>query len=172
MVAAPEIDTPSLRVVIAVAVLAPLLTQIPIGLRTPTVVLEIVLGNCVGPHGLNRVEPSRLVASLAEPGLTLLFIMAGRELKLEAILGPPIRLAVSGAVATRVLVALAVSVPEAMGMVRAPLRVGVALTTAAIGTLLPTLCDSAELETPFGRYVLAAGPLCEFGPIPVVWSGS
>ena len=163
-----DIHTASLLVVIAVAVLAPLLAEVPIGLRVPTVVLEIVLGCAVGPHGLNLVEPSGLVGSLAELGLTMLFFMAGLELDLKAIRGRPTRLAVAGWVATLALAALAVAMLVSLHMVRAPLLVGVALTTTAIGTLLPILRDSGELETPFGSYVLAAGAIGEFGPILVV----
>jgi Kef-type K+ transport system membrane component KefB len=37
------------------------------------------------------------------------------------------------------------------------LYIGVALTTTAVGTLLPILRDAGELTTPFGRHVLAAG---------------
>jgi Kef-type K+ transport system membrane component KefB len=145
-----------------------LLAEVPIGLRVPTVVLEIALGYAVGPHGLNLVQPGGLVASLAELGLTMLFFMAGLELDLKAIRGRPTRLAVGGWVATLALAALAVAVLASLHMVRAPLLVGVALTTTAIGTLLPILRDSGELETPFGTYVLAAGAIGEFGPILVV----
>ena len=43
--------------------------------------------------------------------------------------------------------------------------VGSALATTAIGTLIPILRDSGELGTDFGRYLLAAGAVGEFGPI-------
>lgn len=158
----------SLLIVIAVAVAAPLLAEIPDRLRVPTVVLEILLGIGVGPHVLNLVQPGGLVGALSELGLTMLFFMAGLELNLKAIQGPPVRLAVAGWVATLALAAAAVAVLEMLGIVRAPLLVGVALTTTAIGTLLPILRDNDELETPFGRYVLAAGAIGEFGPILVV----
>ena len=78
------------------------------------------------------------------------------------------RLAIAGWVGTLLLATLIVATMEAAGMVRAPLLVGVALTTTAIGTLLPILRDCGELGTSFGRYVLAAGAIGEFGPILVV----
>jgi Kef-type K+ transport system membrane component KefB len=43
--------------------------------------------------------------------------------------------------------------------------VGSALATTAIGTLIPVLSDTGELKTEFGRYLLAAGAVGEFGPI-------
>jgi len=44
-------------------------------------------------------------------------------------------------------------------------HVGSALATTAIGTLIPVLSDTGELRTDFGRYLLAAGAVGEFGPI-------
>jgi Kef-type K+ transport system membrane component KefB len=43
--------------------------------------------------------------------------------------------------------------------------VGSALSTTAIGTLLPVLSDTGELRSTFGTYLLAAGAVGEFGPI-------
>ena len=43
--------------------------------------------------------------------------------------------------------------------------VGSALATTAIGTLLPVLSDTGELDTEFGTYLLAAGAVGEFGPV-------
>ena len=43
--------------------------------------------------------------------------------------------------------------------------VAVALSTTAIGTLLPILREAGELETRFGRFVLGAGAIGEFAPI-------
>jgi Kef-type K+ transport system membrane component KefB len=43
--------------------------------------------------------------------------------------------------------------------------VGSALATTAIGTLLPILSDTGELNTSFGTYLLAAGAVGEFGPV-------
>ena len=53
----------------------------------------------------------------------------------------------------------------AFGVVVSLVYVGSALATTAIGTLIPVLSDTGELETDFGRYLLAAGAVGEFGPI-------
>jgi Kef-type K+ transport system membrane component KefB len=45
------------------------------------------------------------------------------------------------------------------------LYVGLALTTTALGTLLPIVRDAGLLPTRFGTHVLAIGSLGEFGPI-------
>jgi Kef-type K+ transport system membrane component KefB len=43
-----------------------------------------------------------------------------------------------------------------------------ALTTTALGTLLPVLRDAGVLRTPLGRYAMALGSIGEFGPIVLV----
>ena len=43
--------------------------------------------------------------------------------------------------------------------------IGLLFTTTALGTILPILRDSGDLETSFGRFILSAGALGEFGPI-------
>ena len=163
-----ELHSVTLLVIVAIGVLAPLLSEIPIGLRLPVVVLEILLGIVIGPEVLGWVKPEGTVAALGELGLTMLFFMAGMELDLQAIRGRPATLAAAGWAITIVIAALAVLLLYSLDLVRAPLLVGVALTTTAIGTLLPVLRDSGELETEFGRYIMAAGAVGEFGPILVV----
>ena len=56
---------------------------------------------------------------------------------------------------------------QAVGFVLSAVLVGVALSTTAIGTLMPILRDAGELETPLGPFVLAAGVAGEFCPLIV-----
>jgi Kef-type K+ transport system membrane component KefB len=56
----------------------------------------------------------------------------------------------------------------ALGVVLSLLFVGSALSTTAIGTLLPILSDTGQLRTRFGTYLLAAGAAGEFGPILLI----
>ena len=46
--------------------------------------------------------------------------------------------------------------------------IGLALTTTALGTLLPILHDNDMLSGQFGRYVLAAGAVGELFPIVAI----
>ena len=46
--------------------------------------------------------------------------------------------------------------------------VGLALTTTALGTLVPMLRDAQVLDTRFGAYIAAIGTVGEFGPIVAV----
>ena len=54
------------------------------------------------------------------------------------------------------------------GLVASPLFVGVALSTSALGVLLPALRDAEELDTPFGILTVAAAAMGEIGPIVII----
>ena len=160
-----EFDGGALLVTAVIAVLAPLISEIPIGLRLPMVVVEVGLGILVGPHVLGWAAPTGMLALLGYLGLIFLFFLAGMELDFDAVRGRPLTLAIEGWLLS---VAVAVSLAGLlywMGLVRAPLLIAVALTTTGMGTLMPILRDSGELGTRFGTYVVAAGAMGEFGPI-------
>ncbi len=158
-------DGAALFITAVIAVLAPLISEIPVGLRLPMVVVEVGLGIIVGPHVLGWAEPVGMLALLGYLGLIFLFFLAGMEIDFESVRGRPLKLAVEGWLLS-VIIALALSgLLYWIGLVKATLLVAVALTTTGIGTLMPILRDSGELGTRFGTYVVAAGAMGEFGPI-------
>ena len=53
----------------------------------------------------------------------------------------------------------------AAGLVHAFVPVALALTTTALGTLLPILRDNDMLDGPLGRFIMPAGAVGEFFPI-------
>jgi Kef-type K+ transport system membrane component KefB len=72
-----EFDGGALLVTAVIAVLAPLISEIPIGLRLPMVVVEVGLGILVGPHVLGWAAPTGMLALLGYLGLIFLFFLAG-----------------------------------------------------------------------------------------------
>ncbi len=62
----------------------------------------------------------------------------------------------------------AVALLASFGFVRDFVPIGLALTTTALGTLLPILQDNNMLDGKFGRYVLAAGAVGELFPIVAI----
>jgi len=160
-----EFNGAALFVTAFIAVLAPLISEIPIGLRLPMVVVEVGLGIVVGPHVLGWASPTGMLGMLGYLGLIFLFFLCGMELDFEAIRGKPLKLAVTGW-GLSVVVAFAMSAfLDWTHLIQAPLLIAVALTTTGMGTLMPILRDSGELGTRFGTYVVAAGAIGEFGPI-------
>ena len=163
-----EAAVPSLVLIALAAVLAPILADQTRGLRVPSVVVEIVLGILIGPYVLNLIHPNQVVSALSDMGLTFLIFMAGFELDLKRVKGPPLTLAVLGW-----LLSLGMALAFAFALVVThialdTLIVGLALTTTTLGTLLPILGDARVLATQFGTYTIGVGTAGEFGPIVAV----
>lgn len=157
--------THPLLVVLFVAAIAPLFNELPIRLRLPLVVLELLFGMLVGPHVLDLVSGEGSLKTLSSLGLSFLFFLAGMDLEFAKLRGRPLQLGFQGWLVSVAIAFAFTFALEAAGMVEGPVLVGVALATTAIGTLLPILREAGELDTDFGRYVLGAGAIGEFGPI-------
>lgn len=158
----------SLTLIIVAAVLAPLGAEALRRFRLPGVVLEIVLGILIGPQVLGLAEVTPVVAGFGNLGLSFLMFLAGFEIELDRIAGAPLRRATTGWFLS-LAVALAVAgVLVLDGFAHSDLLVGLALTTTALGTLLPMLADGGVLESRFGGFVLAAGTVGEFLPIVAI----
>jgi len=84
--------------VMAIAVLASLLSEVRIGVfAVPVVVWEMVFGMCLGPNGLNVVHENEIMQWFGHrAGLAALFFMAGLDLDLEKVKGRPFALALRG----------------------------------------------------------------------------
>jgi Kef-type K+ transport system membrane component KefB len=100
------------------------------------------------------------------PGFSL--FLAGSEIDFPAIRGRPFTSAALGWVMSLV-VCLGVGFGlQGCGIVDSGLIVGAALSTTALGTLMPILRDAKELSTRFGAYAVASGAVGEFAPIVLV----
>jgi Kef-type K+ transport system membrane component KefB len=165
----------TLLVILAIAFTAPLLTSLAPWLRLPALVLEIVFGILVGPDVLDLVEVTEPVSLLAEIGLATLIFLAGFEIDPQRVRGRPLKLSVTGWVMSVALGLACGALLQATGIVKNEVYVGLALTTTALGALLPILRDAGILPTTFGTHMLAVGSIGEFGPIiavAVVLSGT
>jgi Kef-type K+ transport system membrane component KefB len=163
-----ETAIPTLVLIAAIAVICPLLADRLARFNVPDVVLELAFGILVGPWVLNLAHPHQVVNGLADIGLAFLMFLAGYELDLQRMRGRPLRL---GAIGWLVSLAIALGLAFALvqtGFALDTLIVGLALTTTALGTLLPMLGDAGVLDGPFGPYFLGAGSAGEFGPIVAV----
>jgi Kef-type K+ transport system membrane component KefB len=158
----------TLLVILAIAFAAPLICHLAPWLRLPALVLEIAFGIIVGPDVLDLVELTEPVELLAEIGLAALIFLAGFELDPQRVKGSPMKLASGGWLMSIVIGISAGAVLQATGVIKSELYVGLALTTTALGALLPILRDAGLLSSRFGTHVLAVGSVGEFGPIIAV----
>lgn len=156
----------ALLLIPALAVLAPILSRaVARWVRVPIAVFELGLGILIGPALLGLVGANATIDVFAQLGLAMLFFMAGSEIDVTALTGRTGRRAVGGW-----LLGLAAALIGALVLlpVEAAIVVAIALTSTALGTLLPILRDARELGTPFGRAISAVGAVGEFGPLVAI----
>lgn len=147
------------------AVLAPLLAGLVPRRLVPEVVLLLTLGVMIGPHGFGLASTTEGVGVLRELGLGMLFLLAGYEIELRELTGPGGRRALLTWLVCFGLALALIAVLGRLGVVRAEAAVAIALTSTALGTLLPILKDSGLLQTRVGAAVLHHGAFGELGPI-------
>lgn len=145
------------------AVAAPLLARgIRPVIRVPIIVFELVLGIVAGPAVLGWVEPTEILEKLSDFGLAMLFFVAGSEIDFRAVSGRPLMRASLGWV-------ISVGLGLVLGFALAPgegmVVIAIALSSTALGTLMPILRDAKETDTPFGRAVTVLGAVGEFLPL-------
>ena len=137
------------------------------GIVIPVVVIELLCGVILGPQILG-LKPESFLSFFSDLGLAMLFFFAGYEIDVARIRGRPLELALLGWLLSLALAYAIAGVLATIGVVLSTLYTGSALTTTALGTLLPILSDAGELRTRFGTYMLAAGAVGEFGPVLVI----
>src|SRR5919109_1059808 len=163
------VDAESFLVIVSAAALAAFLAAfVGTWIALPVVVVEIVAGVLVGPEVLGIAEPDDFIDFFSGLGLGMLFFFAGYEIDFERIRGAPLRLAVIGWALTLAMAYALGGLLALAGVVLSLVFTGSAMATTAIGTLIPILRDAGELRTRFGRYLLAAGAMGEFGPILLI----
>jgi Kef-type K+ transport system membrane component KefB len=150
-----------------VAALAPIVVAVLPGPRIPQVVVFLLGGVLIGPHVLGFAEVSS-IKLLANIGLGFLFLLAGYELDPALLRQRPGELAMLGWVISAVAAVGVAAGLTAAGYIRDYVPVGLALTTTALGTLLPILRDNDMLAGQFGRYIFAAGAVGELFPILII----
>ena len=150
-----------------VAALAPIVVAVLPGPRVPQVVILLLGGVLIGPHVLGLAETSS-IQLLSNIGLGFLFLLAGYELDPGLLRQQPGRLAMVGWLISAVIAIGVTAGLDAAGYVRDYVPIALALTTTALGTLLPILRDNDMLGGSFGQYVYAAGAAGELFPILII----
>lgn len=157
----------SLLWIVAVALLAPMISlNIPHRI-VPETVLLILGGLLIGPSALAIADKSDPIEFLAELGLGFLFLMAGYEIDVNELRGSGGRHAT---IAWFGSLALAFATVTVVGVAGGPLSangiaIAIAMTSTAIGTILPILRERGLLSTAVGAAILNHGAVGEVGPI-------
>jgi Kef-type K+ transport system membrane component KefB len=158
----------SLTFVLVASAAAAFLARIGPHLVLPTVVVEIVLGILIGPQVLGWATEGAYIQFLANFGLALLFFFAGLEVVEKHV---PHDAIARGSLGWAISLALGIGIGyllQLAGLGAEGWLLGIAISTAALGTLVPILSDSGILPTPLGTAVLGTGVAGEFWPITVM----
>lgn len=131
----------------------------------PTVVVEIVLGILIGPDVLDWAEVDSYVAFLSNVGLALLFFFAGLEVVEKRVPRRALRRGTFGWTLSLAIGLVVGLVLQQAGLDAEWWLLAVALSTTALGTLVPILSDAGVLPTRLGGAVLGTGVAGEFWPI-------
>jgi Kef-type K+ transport system membrane component KefB len=147
----------------AAGLLAPVLSFLT-GKRVPAVVFLLILGVVIGPFGLELAHDGEAIELISELGLGMLFLLAGMEIN------PALLKSRQGghALATWVLCAV-LSFAGAMALTDGDAGIAIvlaiALTSTALGTLLPIIKQDGLTDTPVGNSVLVHGAIGELAPV-------
>ncbi|MFE2168006.1 cation:proton antiporter [Streptomyces sp. NPDC059447] len=156
----------SLVLIMAVAVLAPLLAYgVSQWLAVPLVIFEILLGILIGPDVLGWAHTGGVIDVLGNLGLAMLIFLAGYELEFDRVRGDTLKRSVWAWLISLVLgLGVGILLAHGGGFDKG-VYVGTALTSTALGTILPVLRDAGDLQSRFGSVMMAMGTVGEFGPI-------
>ena len=86
----------SFIIVAAIAFVAPLIRGMVPRILVPAIVLELVAGIIVGPHGLGLASETTPVEVFSTVGLACLLFLAGREIQVERLRGALLATSLAG----------------------------------------------------------------------------
>ncbi|MGW6872649.1 cation:proton antiporter [Streptomyces xanthophaeus] len=154
----------TLVLIMAAAVLAPLLAHaVARWLAVPLVIFEILLGIVLGPDVLGWAGSGEVIDVLSQLGLAMLIFLAGYEIEFDRVKGDTLKRSLWAWV-----IALALGLGTGIllgGGYDRGVYIGTALTSTALGAILPVLREAGDLRTRFGSVMMAMGSVGEFGPI-------
>ncbi len=160
------VDLISLAIIALVAAACPILAKLIPGKLIPETVFLLIAGAVLGPNLAGAIELTDSVGLLSDLGLAFLFLLAGYEINPKSL---------TGSQGKRGLATWAVSIVLAFLFVHfasglfaneiESVAVAIALTTTALGTLMPILKERELMGTRVGQSVLAYGTWGELCPV-------
>ncbi|MFC5938000.1 cation:proton antiporter [Corynebacterium choanae] len=150
---------------ITIAALASPLLSFVTGKRIPGVVFMLVLGVIIGPEVLDLAEMNASIGLLRDLGLGMLFLLAGWEIEPDKMRG---RFGTSSLLTWVISLVAAFATSVAVYGPDELLRsvvLAIAVSSTAMGTLLPVIKNAGRDGTAVGKGVLVHGAIGELGPV-------
>lgn len=156
----------SLFVISLVAFVCPVLARLVPGKLVPETVFLLIGGMLLGPYMAGVIHLTEPVQLISELGLAFLFLLAGYEINPESLTGRSGKRGLVAWGASLVLAFVVVSVSPDVSLDHIDgLAIAIALTTTALGTLLPILKERGLFGTSVGNAILSYGTWGELCPI-------
>jgi Kef-type K+ transport system membrane component KefB len=155
----------SFIVVAVIAFLAPLIRALAPRILVPAIVLELVGGIIVGPHGIGIASATEPVQVFSTVGLACLLFLAGREIQVDRLRGSLLTTSLAGFVISFGLAYGAAWLLHAGGLVKTPLLVAIVFVATSLSIIIVPLKDAQETDTDWGQQVIAAAAVAEFGAV-------
>ena len=161
----PDVEFLNLLGILVIAVAAPLLAAVLPRARVPAVVLEIVLGIVVGPHGLDWLRPDLAVQVVALLGLAMLLFLAGLEVDVRAWRGALLWAILAGYGCSLAIGYAAGWALRPLGWMDHPGLLAVTLSATSLGLVVAVLKDAGLLGTLVASVTIAAASLADFAAV-------
>lgn len=158
-------DFVSLAIIAMVAALAPIIANLIPRKPIPETVLLLIAGALLGPSLANAIWLDESVLLISDLGCAMLFLLAGYEIDPKVITGREGKRALKTWFVTMALALAVVHLTIGSDGGMGGLAVSIALTTTAIGALMPILKERNLLGNRTGESVLAYGTWGELGPV-------
>ncbi len=155
----------SFVIVAVIAFLAPLIRAMTPLILVPAIVLELVGGIIVGPHGLGLASGTEPVEVFATVGLACLLFLAGREIQVDRLRGALLTTSLAGFAISFALAFAAALALHAVGLIKTPLLVAIVFVATSLSIIIVPLKDARETDTDWGQQVIAAAAVAEFGAV-------
>lgn len=160
------VDFTSLAVITFLAALVPIVARTIPGRIIPETVFLLLFGALCGPFCAGLINTDETILFVSDLGMSFLFLLAGFEIDPKKIVGTQGR---HGLITWAISLAAGTALVGAFGLFQKDhieaLAVAIALTTTALGTLLPILAERGIMNTSMGDAVVAYGTWGELGPV-------
>ena len=160
------VDLVSLAIIALVAAARPIVAKLIPNKLVPETVFLLIAGALLGPNMTGAIVLTDAVGLLSDLGLAFLFLLAGYEINPKSLTGSQGKRGLATWCVSIVLAFLFVHF--ASGLFSNELEsvaIAIALTTTALGTLMPILKERGLMGTQVGESVLAYGTWGELGPV-------
>lgn len=160
------IDFISLAIIALVSAAVPIIARPIPNKAVPETVFLLIFGAVLGPAGAGIIHTDDVISFFGDMGMAFLFLLAGFEINPRNLVGNQ---------GKHALLCWVFSFAAALGLSGAAglfaqstldgFAVSIAVTTTALGTLLPILKERGLMGTPIGNTVIAYGTWGELCPV-------